>query len=210
VTWLKAHRPQVQGDPAHREFLGQLVRMEWVKWAREQPNPKPSWLTPWHELTEPEREVDRRIGERIYRMAIGALYASPQVQGGEAVAWRWWDGRGWLYAERPPPGAAKYEPLYTTPQRAPGVSVDDVRELVDWIFTRFGAPVDAGELPQHIVQAVRRLEAAIASGPSGVDYPRNAGGRCEFCNGAREYQTALGAIKPCHRCAAQDQGEGNG
>jgi hypothetical protein len=24
---------------------------------------------------------------------------------GEAVAYRWWDGRGWLYNERPPPGA---------------------------------------------------------------------------------------------------------
>jgi hypothetical protein len=77
-----------EGDPAHREFLGQIVRMEWEKWAREQPNPKPSWLTPWCELTEPEREVDRRIGERIYSMAIGALYASPQVQGGEDAAER--------------------------------------------------------------------------------------------------------------------------
>ena len=42
-----------------------MVRDEWVKWAREQPNPKPSWLLPWEELTEPEREVDRRIGVRI-------------------------------------------------------------------------------------------------------------------------------------------------
>lgn len=39
----------------------------------------------------------------------------------------------------------------------------DVADVVDWIFQRFGAPVDAGELPQHIVQAVRRLESALAT-----------------------------------------------
>src|SRR5688572_23218730 len=40
-----------------REFLGQVVRAEWIAWAKGQPNPKPSWLQPWEELTEPEREV---------------------------------------------------------------------------------------------------------------------------------------------------------
>lgn len=48
-----------------RERLGQLVRDTWIKWAKEQPNPKPSWLVPWEELSEPDREVDRRIGEAI-------------------------------------------------------------------------------------------------------------------------------------------------
>lgn len=48
-----------------REFLGRMVRTVWVEWAKEQPNPKASWLQPWEALTEPEREVDRRIGERI-------------------------------------------------------------------------------------------------------------------------------------------------
>lgn len=38
-----------------------------MAWAREQPNPKPSWLVPWEELSEPEREVDRRIGEHFAR-----------------------------------------------------------------------------------------------------------------------------------------------
>lgn len=52
--------------PGIREFLGRLVRLEWMDWAREQPVCKPSWLVPWDELSEPEREVDRRIGERIY------------------------------------------------------------------------------------------------------------------------------------------------
>lgn len=40
---------------------GQLVREEWVKWAREQPDPKPGWVTPWEELDEGQREVDARI-----------------------------------------------------------------------------------------------------------------------------------------------------
>jgi hypothetical protein len=48
-----------------REALGRLVREVWIEWAREQPNPKPSWLVPWDELSERDREVDRRIGERL-------------------------------------------------------------------------------------------------------------------------------------------------
>lgn len=56
------------GEPL-REFLGKLVRAEWMVWAVEQPSPKPSWLTPWDELTEPEREVDRRIGERLWNFS---------------------------------------------------------------------------------------------------------------------------------------------
>lgn len=55
-----------------RELLGMVVRDEWVRWAREQPDPKPSWLKPWSELTEPEREVDRRIGERLFRFGVGS------------------------------------------------------------------------------------------------------------------------------------------
>jgi hypothetical protein len=47
------------------EMLGQAVREEWVKWAKEQPNPKPSWLVPWEGLSEADREVDRRIGRRL-------------------------------------------------------------------------------------------------------------------------------------------------
>lgn len=48
-----------------REILGKVVRQVWIEWANEQPNAKPSWLLPWEELSEPEREVDRRIGETI-------------------------------------------------------------------------------------------------------------------------------------------------
>lgn len=56
-----------------RERLGQLVRQVWIEWAREQPNPKPHWLTPWEELDESSREVDRRIGERVASAALAAL-----------------------------------------------------------------------------------------------------------------------------------------
>ncbi len=50
-----------------REELGRIVREVWVKWAKEQSNPKESWLKPWEELTEPDKEVDRRIGEKLWQ-----------------------------------------------------------------------------------------------------------------------------------------------
>lgn len=50
-----------------RERLGRIVRDVWIEWAKEQPAPKPSWLVPWEGLSEPDREVDRRIGERLAR-----------------------------------------------------------------------------------------------------------------------------------------------
>jgi len=55
-------RPIPESD---RDMLGREVRDEFMEWAKTQPNPKPSWLLPWEELTEPEREVDRRIGVRL-------------------------------------------------------------------------------------------------------------------------------------------------
>ena len=53
-----------------RESLGRFVRGVWDEWAREQPTPKASWLVPWDDLTEPDKEVDRRIGEALYRMGL--------------------------------------------------------------------------------------------------------------------------------------------
>lgn len=53
-------------DDVKREALGKVVRNVWISWARMQPNPKPSWLVPWEELSEPDKEVDRCIGERLY------------------------------------------------------------------------------------------------------------------------------------------------
>lgn len=90
--------PQPEGPSAElREFLGKLVRAEWVRWAREQPSPKPSWLESWNALTEPEREVDRRIGEAVWRFSYvrdlhpAPLLAAPEVPApvGEPVALAW-------------------------------------------------------------------------------------------------------------------------
>jgi hypothetical protein len=69
-------------ETVDREALGRLVRVVWVEWAREQPNPKPSWLKPWEELEEPDREVDRRIGERLfaYGRESAALGVSEAVE----------------------------------------------------------------------------------------------------------------------------------
>jgi hypothetical protein len=55
-----------------REQLGKKVREVWINWAKEQPNPKLSWLKPWKELSEPDKEVDRRIGEALYKMGKSA------------------------------------------------------------------------------------------------------------------------------------------
>jgi hypothetical protein len=48
-----------------REPLGRIVREAWVKWASEQEDPKPSWLTGWDELDAGQREVDMRIGAAV-------------------------------------------------------------------------------------------------------------------------------------------------
>jgi hypothetical protein len=37
-----------------------------VEWAREQPNPKPSWLLPWEDIDDGQREVDMRIGAALF------------------------------------------------------------------------------------------------------------------------------------------------
>jgi hypothetical protein len=55
------------------DLLGELVRMAWVGWAREQANPKPGWLVPWAELDEADQEADRRIGLTIARYMVETL-----------------------------------------------------------------------------------------------------------------------------------------
>ena len=37
-----------------REDLGRLVRETWIAWAREQPDPKPSWLVPFSPMPSSE------------------------------------------------------------------------------------------------------------------------------------------------------------
>jgi hypothetical protein len=58
-VWVNA-----EAEPP-REALGRRVREVWIAWAKEQPAPKASWLVLWDQLSEPDREVDRRIGETI-------------------------------------------------------------------------------------------------------------------------------------------------
>lgn len=48
-----------------RDYLGKLVRDLWISWAKRQPNPKASWLVPYEELSEADKEADRVIGEGL-------------------------------------------------------------------------------------------------------------------------------------------------
>jgi len=53
-----------------RDDLGRFVREAWVRWAETQPNPKPSWLIPYTELSEVDKEADRQIGEAVARWTL--------------------------------------------------------------------------------------------------------------------------------------------
>jgi hypothetical protein len=57
----------------YRDVLGRVVRDAWVKWAKAQPTPKPSWLVPYDDLSEPDKEADRQIGEAL------SIYAAPAL-----------------------------------------------------------------------------------------------------------------------------------
>lgn len=56
----------MQENERERDRLGQMVRDVWIAWAKEQPEPKASWLIPYNQLSEPDKEVDRRIGEKLF------------------------------------------------------------------------------------------------------------------------------------------------
>jgi len=53
-----------------REALGRIVRETWVKWAKEQSNPKGHWIVTWDALDAGQREVDMRIGEAVQAAAL--------------------------------------------------------------------------------------------------------------------------------------------
>jgi hypothetical protein len=73
--------------PFDRDVLGRMVREAWVRWAKTQPNPKPSWLAPYDELAEADKEADRCIGEAVARWTLigdaasHALFASEDGDG---------------------------------------------------------------------------------------------------------------------------------
>jgi hypothetical protein len=56
--------------PYSRDTLGRMVREAWVRWAQTQDNPKPSWLVPYDDLEEQDKEADRQIGEAIARWTL--------------------------------------------------------------------------------------------------------------------------------------------
>lgn len=48
------------------EGLGRRVRELWVDWARRQPNPQPSWLVPWDELSVAGKEAAIATGRGMF------------------------------------------------------------------------------------------------------------------------------------------------
>jgi hypothetical protein len=82
----QSSQPVEAGDTAQtwapvisRNFLGQIVREAWVKWAKQQPNPKPSWLSPYDELDEADKEADRQIGEAVVQWVLSIKSATWEV-----------------------------------------------------------------------------------------------------------------------------------
>lgn len=63
-----------------REWLGREVRRVWVGWAAQQPDPKPSWLQPYDELSPADQEADMRIGQVLF--GIGWRAGQRAQQGG--------------------------------------------------------------------------------------------------------------------------------
>ena len=86
--WRDGNKPL----PFDRETLGRMVREAWVRWAQTQPAPKPSWLAPYDELTEADKEADRQIGESIARWTLigdasrNCLASAPEPPAGDG--WR--------------------------------------------------------------------------------------------------------------------------
>jgi NTP pyrophosphatase (non-canonical NTP hydrolase) len=81
--------PRREEDTDPRELLGRLVRAVFVAWAREQPGPKPSWLTEWDELDKGQREVDMRIGAAL--AAAGRAAERQEHPSPERMARKWLD-----------------------------------------------------------------------------------------------------------------------
>jgi len=70
---------------AGRESGGRLVRDVWIAWAKEQPNPKPSWLVEWDGLSEPDKEVDRRIFEACAARQMASFAAESKEESDSAL-----------------------------------------------------------------------------------------------------------------------------
>lgn len=106
-SWRCADGHYNSASTLRREALGRLVREVWVVWARDQDHPKPHHLLPWEELSDGDREVDRRIGEtlqgirdwRIGQRLGDVPPAAPDVDEATTSALRMWLKRARM---RPP------------------------------------------------------------------------------------------------------------
>ena len=58
------------------ESLGRIVRETWITWAQEQPDvaDHPHWLVPWEELSERDKDVDRRIAAAVYKATRNMMF----------------------------------------------------------------------------------------------------------------------------------------
>jgi len=139
-----------------REDLGRVVREEWIAWARQQSDPKPSWLVPWEELPEPDREVDRRIGERLY--GIGRTDGAAEkvsIDEEHLARQREWSRRTFG------PGRRTLGLLDHIRKELAEIEGDplDVGEWVDVIILAFDGAWRAGWEPQEIIAAVKAKQA---------------------------------------------------
>lgn len=57
--------PDSGQDAGWREHFGRVLRDAWLGWARQQPDPKPSWLLPWEDLPAEHQEVDMLMAEAV-------------------------------------------------------------------------------------------------------------------------------------------------
>lgn len=87
-----------------RETLGRKVREAWVFWAKDQLDPKPTWLVSYDDLSDADKEADRMIGEAIAKWALLCAKSDGTTRRtmGEPVAWqaKGYDGI-WRYIEMP-------------------------------------------------------------------------------------------------------------
>lgn len=78
--------PPTQGEWS-RDDLGREVRAAWIEWAKTQPQPKPSWLVPYDQLPEWDKEADRMIGERL-RAALATTVGRRMGEAEKDALWR--------------------------------------------------------------------------------------------------------------------------
>lgn len=71
--WCNSCRNQDYGNPEltdppdwmSREDVGRLVRDTWIAYCLEIGDTKASHIAPWEELSEQDKEADRRIGDAV-------------------------------------------------------------------------------------------------------------------------------------------------